>query len=631
MDFGFGLGPSDMVLLGRVVYQASQQLTGEAVEDYKECARTCRRFTELVTLYEPLLVLFPAPAVRGLYRDVHIILRKFLRKIKCYKPLLGRNRKRWSFRSALAKLRWPVHSRALRQLSRDLQDKIQLINSIYFIQTIQFPQSNPFLHQPRPSRFILEDASGRVKSMPFSDVGTWDDLQQYLVRLYPGLAVIESKSYIFNNTTIGRDILPSSPLIRPLREVVADDERLVMSVILPLGGYLTKRYLKCSRRCDLLQDRAEATCRRCGRWVKIHDSFDDEADSLTKVALDTIRAGGTNVIQPANDTSEGSGHISGLRAFVETFLDEVEALPDSDERSRTMVKRKISAKFPKRKSPSLDEIRLYRKVFRRFRLCSPHWPDFSVPGPLGRAEDQLRNTMRGVDRANAILSQRPDAPFDAAAWAIGAFHQRPVGHILQLITSVRKLYEKRRWSHRVSVMTRHMQLYSDFAQEQPYPFEPAALRVRCLLWTLVEMRQLEAKLITHLVQRIKHSGLWVPPEFQRPTTPLAYKLLTIPHIMLLPVWRCTFDLADDVGQAIANHLFPDGPPTHLAALLSVLVGSESVSYDRVLDGNSSNCHFGLLNLDPTSKSALSLKEDVLEEWKGRYQNALEEFVVLATD
>ncbi|KAK0642973.1 hypothetical protein B0T16DRAFT_391579 [Cercophora newfieldiana] len=425
-------------------------------------------------MYEPLLVRYREPAVRGLYRDVHKILRMFLRKIDCYKPLLGRNRKRWSVRSALAKLRWPVHSEALRQLSRDLQDKIQLINSFYLIQTIQLPQSNPFLHQPRPSRFILEDASGRVRSMPFSDVGTWDvstfhgltllqDLQQCLVRLYPELAVIESKSYIFNNTTTRQDILPSSPLIQPLREVVADDERLVMSVILPLGGYLTKRSLKCSR----------------------------------------------------------------------------------------------------------------------------------------RSEDQLRKTMRGVDRAKAILSQPPDAPFDAAAWAIGAYHQR--------------------------------HLYSDFAQQQPYPFEPTALRVRCLLWTLVEMRQLEGKLITHLVHTIQHSGLWVPRRFQQPTTPLPYKLFTIPHIMLLPVWRCTFDLAADVGQAIRNHLFPEGPPVHLAALFSVLVGSESVSYDRVLDGNCSSCRFGLLRLDPTSKSALNLKEDVWEQWTGRYQNALEEFVVLATD
>ncbi|KAK0616727.1 hypothetical protein B0T14DRAFT_497898 [Immersiella caudata] len=519
MSFGFGLGPNDVFLLGRAVYQASRQLAGEAVEDYEECARTCRRFTELVKLYEPLLVLYREPAVRDLYRDVHEILRKFLCKINCYKPLLGRNRQRWSFRSAVAKLVWPVHSEALRQLSRDLQDKIQLINSFYLVQTIQLPQSNPILHQPRPSRFILEDASGRVRSMPFSDVGTWDDLQQCLVRIYPDLAVIASKSYIFNNTTIRQDILPSSPLIRPLREVVADDERLVMSVILPLGGYLTKRSLKCSRRCELLQNRAEATCSRCGRWVKIHDSFDDEADSLTKIALDAIRAGG-KVIQSSDDTSEGTGHTSGLRAFVETFLDEVEALPDSDED---------------------------------------------------------------------------------------------------------------RYSCRVGVMTRHMKLYSDFAQQQPYPFEPTALRVRCLLWTLVEMRQLEEKLITHLVHTIQHSGLWVPRGFQRPTTPLLHKLFSIPHIMLLPVWRCTFDLAADVGQAITNHLFPDGPPVHLAALFSVLVGSESVSYDRVLDGNSSNCHFGLLELDPTYKSALSLREDVLEQWKGRYQNALEEFVVLATD
>ena len=69
----------------------------------------------------------------------------------------------------------------------------------------------------------------------------------------------------------------------------------------------------------------------------------------------------------------------------------------------------------------------------------------------------------------------------------------------------------------------------------------------------------------------------------------------------------------------------------MAALFSVLVGSESVSYDRVLDGNSSNCHFDLLKLDPNSRSALSLDGNVLKEWKSRYQDALEQFVMLAMD
>jgi len=139
----FGFSISDVVLIADATYRASQQLTGQAAEDYRECAMTCRRFKAIVTQYEPLVVLFPESIVRGLYRDVNKILRKFSRKIDRYKPLLGPHRKRWSIRSAMAKLRWPQHAKALRELSRDLESKIQPISSICVIQNIQLSVKVP--------------------------------------------------------------------------------------------------------------------------------------------------------------------------------------------------------------------------------------------------------------------------------------------------------------------------------------------------------------------------------------------------------------------------------------------------------------------------------------------------------
>jgi len=69
--------------------------------------------------------------------------------------------------------------------------------------------------------------------------------------------------------------------------------------------------------------------------VKIHDSYEDEADALTKVALDTIRAS-SKVIQSDKETSERTRATSGLRTFVEAFLVEVEALPGGNKR-RSLV------------------------------------------------------------------------------------------------------------------------------------------------------------------------------------------------------------------------------------------------------------------------------------------------------
>ena len=240
--------------------------------------------------------------------------------------------------------------------------------------------------------------------------------------------------------------------------------------------------------------------------------------------------------------------------------------------------------------------------------------------------------MEGVERARQLLSMCPDAPFDAVAWAIGAFHQRRASYAQKLITSASELYKKRHSSQRQEAMRRYLGVYSEAAQQhgQRKPFEPVSLRVRCLLWSLAEMRRLEEKLIRHCALHIQYSGLWVPPDAQPPRTSLFHKLFSIPHIPLVVLWRCTFDLFDDVRQTVSNELWPDGPPVKTAALFSVLVGSESLSFDRTLDGDCSRCYFGPLRLDDYLNEALKLRNDVLKDWTARHRDHLEIFVALAT-
>ena len=130
-SFGFSIG--DVALIGKAAYQIHQQLSGEAVEDFNECARTCRRFVGLADRYEPLLVRFPDSNARAIHRDVRRILKKFAGTIEKYKPHLGRRRKRWSIRSALAKVRWALHAKAFDKLRRDLESKIQLISTTVLV------------------------------------------------------------------------------------------------------------------------------------------------------------------------------------------------------------------------------------------------------------------------------------------------------------------------------------------------------------------------------------------------------------------------------------------------------------------------------------------------------------------
>lgn len=129
MSFGFSIG--DVALIGQTAYQLHQQLSGEAVESFDECARTCRRFEQLANRYERLLGPFPDRNARALHRDVRRALKKFARTIERYEPHLGRRRKKWSIRSALAKVRWArVHAGAFEKLRRDLEFKIQQMHNI---------------------------------------------------------------------------------------------------------------------------------------------------------------------------------------------------------------------------------------------------------------------------------------------------------------------------------------------------------------------------------------------------------------------------------------------------------------------------------------------------------------------
>lgn len=123
---GFGLG--DAVLVIRGAWWVARQLTGEAVNDFKECSRVCRRFVALMELYEPLLAAFPSDDVRKLRRDVRRMLRRFVAVIEHDRNLLGSQRPRWSPRTALRKLDWPRKARTLDKLRRELESRIQLIN-----------------------------------------------------------------------------------------------------------------------------------------------------------------------------------------------------------------------------------------------------------------------------------------------------------------------------------------------------------------------------------------------------------------------------------------------------------------------------------------------------------------------
>ena len=237
-------------------------------------------------------------------------------------------------------------------------------------------------------------------------------------------------SYVFNNTTTRQEILPGSPFIKSPRELVGDDERLVMSVIFPLKTEVSKYCLNCREGWNFANVGEVTWCvkqqqadqfllggfnanvyfchSRCGLWVKIDDSYDGEADPITKLALDTIQASGE--VQSSPEASQETRHVSGFRKLVEDFLSETKkAYPDDVSGDVTPeARRAIRARFPQLETPTLPKIP--RWEFRRIRLCSPKWPEVSIPALLSRAKGLLEETVKGVNRLQELLSTCPDPP-----------------------------------------------------------------------------------------------------------------------------------------------------------------------------------------------------------------------------
>jgi len=118
---------------------------------------------------------------------------------------------------------------------------------------LDFEHALPFAH------FVLEDARQAVFRPTFAEIPDWEvslgtylhllwslsngqiqqSLHQFLLRVYPvndpGHAAIETWSYLLHNASREQDILPSSPCIKPLRDLISPDDRVQMSIIFQIS------------------------------------------------------------------------------------------------------------------------------------------------------------------------------------------------------------------------------------------------------------------------------------------------------------------------------------------------------------------------------------------------------------
>jgi hypothetical protein len=133
MSFGFGIGPSDFVMLLRALTRLAKILNQEAVESFKRCSRTYRTFAKVARYLDsvpvegnPVL----EGTVRHIRRDIESLLREYFHKTEDFQKFLGPRRVRRSLGGAFAKIKWSRHVNTLEKLENDLKLRMDLLNTV---------------------------------------------------------------------------------------------------------------------------------------------------------------------------------------------------------------------------------------------------------------------------------------------------------------------------------------------------------------------------------------------------------------------------------------------------------------------------------------------------------------------
>jgi hypothetical protein len=609
----FGVSPSDFVMLLKGLMRLAAILRGEALESFKRCARTYQTFAEVAKHLDSFATghdIQDSELLRHTLHDIEALLREYFGKIKDFQLFLGPRRVRRSFRGAIAKIKWSRHAKTLGDLRQDLETRMNTV----IIAIITSGRANvpmkvlPGLSGlgpvPRPlvgDHFTFEDAYRVVHLISFRDISSWEHLHAFLLRIFPcnhrGHSAIETKSYALHNASTGKDFLPSSPSVKPIRDVIALNERIEMSVIFPYEDSYTTRCPRCNtRRRDT--SCVVATCHRCGLWVRFQDSFEDEADPLTQLAIDDIR-----------ETSLG--------AFVKDFVAEADRNGYLNaNRNECQLKDLISHNFPDLRAHSSRgafQARSEIRDFLRVTLCLPQWPSFGQNSTYQRAERRLTTVVDGLKRTLRLLQEGSDLPVEIAAKAINSrLNTRAEGAEGVLRSAC--LQQNRNFMQIVPVLA----AYSQCAKESKCQFHPSVVKARCLLWTFSQILTLEGKLLLRCSEALSP---WSAPEEATPReTSTFHKLcsvLFIPHVLIC---RATFDVVADVVSHFSD---PSPPPDVLGAIFWILKDSRSLCLEFCVEGTLENCDLDLAPSRLFDGTAFMMSDTALADWRVSCRRCLE--------
>ncbi|KAF8855955.1 hypothetical protein BDZ45DRAFT_804579 [Acephala macrosclerotiorum] len=587
----FGVSPSDFIMFMNALRTLAQTLRRGAMESFQRHVRTYESFAEVATHLDSLAASSDAklnPLFRRTRRDIEKLLKTFFKKIEKFQPLLGSGRKRGSFMGAIAKIKWSQHEKMLKDLRHDLESRISNVNLAIQTSTRATIQILPGFSGlgpiPRPlvgNQFVLEDARRKAHPLLFANIPNWEYLHEFLLRVFrkdPGLRAVEARCYMLHNASTGQDILPSSPYVKSLRDLIALDERIEMSVIFPTeysydddsnsGVSDADEDVTSStdaERCPRCKSGRKnttsvvVTCHHCGFVARFLDSFEDKADPVTQLGIGDMRG-------------------SNLKGLVQDFTAEVtENGYLVGNKNALHLKNLVRKNIPGSNAGDFTEALPMPPLqnFRRVTFCTSRWPAFRRNSRYCRADKQLSATMNHLKSHLDEIKAGSDSPIESVAKVIGSRFAggRLTRRTEQFLQDIYSQYDTRAQRH---LQTMHiipvLDAYSQSGQESIYQFHPAVVKVRCFLWSILQILTLEGKLFLGCSNALKclfgSAALGKKQLTKRSAFGKVFESIFVGHLL---VWRLSFDLVEDAASMAGSLFTENSPPLVVfAALFHIL-------------------------------------------------------------
>lgn len=431
------------------------------------------------------------------------------------------------------------------------------------------------------------------------------------------------RQYVLYNVTTEQELLPSSPCIKPLKDVISPNDRVDMSVIFSSDNLYSKKCPFCrARRSKESRSWVKFTwyvilvsllyiitlyltfshSKSCGFWIHFRDSFDDEPDPLTWTALCEIRE-------------------SSFREFIregELFMDMKGFL--NPKLNKSQLKKLIIQTWPVDTEDPQNQQCPNIRDFLRVTQCQAQWSSARKFSTVLKTHKALREAMSGVRKHLDIIDRGTGLLFDDFSRMIGGrFGRKIPPEYENLVRSIWTYYRDRKTGVVSSDdLLRILKVFSECLLDSHLLYHPyclAAVRIRCFLWIIFTVLDLEAKTLFPISKSLAQM---YPTNAEFMELPLFAKIVSplfVPNILIA---RFTFDLADDIKALVS----PNEPQYEFAAVCRILQESRTLWLHFLSEGNLDDYD---LDLKPECffNHSIFTSQRVLDNWLEKYRCTLE--------